>query len=469
MPFSKRTKIVCTVGPASAGRDTLCKMIKTGMNVARLNFSHGTYVTHSKLLKTVRAAAKLEGQPITILQDLQGPKIRVGDLPKEGVVLSSGETIIFSTKVSLYKKNKPQILPVTYKKLDRDVSVGQRIFLDDGLMEVKIEKVKDKEIITRVITGGLLLSHKGMNFPDSTLRVSALSEKDKKDLAFGLKQKVDWVALSFVTSAKDVLELRRLITKKIKNKNLQPNVLVKIEKHEAIENFDEILAVVDGVMVARGDLGVEIPAEEVPIRQKEIIEKCRKAGKPVIVATQMLDSMIRNPRPTRAEVSDVANAVIDHADAVMLSGESATGKYPLEAVETMSRIIKKTESSSFDDLSADRDTAGNAETIISHALRLMAKQKHINGVLTASFFTPSAERLNLSRPELSLFIAATSETEVRKLNLRWGVKPFLLKKCQEKVFVKNALKVLQAKNLIHRGMKLAVVLGHETGFEILEV
>ena len=469
MLLNKRTKIVCTIGPASSDLKILKKMMAAGMNVARLNFSHGNYVSHAKLLKTIRMAAKQTCESIAILQDLQGPKIRVGKLPKDGLLLKSGEVWNFSTKIFSYKKSKFNVLPVTYKKMSRDVKTGQRIFLDDGLMEVKIEKVRDGEVFARVIVGGKLLSHKGLNFPDSTLKVSSLSEKDKKDLAFGLRQKVDWVALSFVASGKDVKDLRALINKKVKNKKVAPKILVKIEKHEAIKNFEEILALADGVMVARGDLGVEIPAEEVPVRQKEIIERCRRAGKPVIVATQMLDSMTRNPRPTRAEVSDVANAVIDHADAVMLSGESATGSYPVETVEMMARIIKKTEASPFDDLPVSQDVSGNTEIIISHALRLMARQKQISGVLTADYLTTAAERLNLSRPEAFLFIASDSEIKVRQMNLRWGVKPFYLKKCSEKIFTKKATKFLQQKNIIYRGMKLAVVLGHETGFEILEV
>jgi len=470
MNISKRTKIVCTIGPASASDVVLRRMIKAGMNVARLNFSHGTYESHAAMLKKIRGAAKVEREPVAILQDLQGPKIRLGELPKNGVQIKNGEQIVFSTKISVFKAGTKILLPVTYKKLYKDVKVGHRIFLDDGLMEVKVEKISNQEVFCRVVNGGKLLSHKGMNFPDSTLKISSVSEKDKADLVFGVKQGVDWVALSFVTSAKDVKNLRTLLIKAAKGKKAAvPNIIAKIEKHEAIKNFNEILAEADGIMVARGDLGVEIPAEDVPIRQKEIIEKCRLAGKPVIVATQMLDSMTRNPRPTRAEVSDVANAVIDHADAVMLSGESATGSYPAETVEIMSKIIKKAEASPYDDLSVDKDAAGGAEAIVSHALRLLAARKHINGILSANYFTPLAERFNLSRPEVPLFLAAETETKVRRLNIRWGVRPFLLKKAEGKIFVKKSLEILRNEGLAKAGHKLALVLGHDTGFEILEI
>lgn len=463
MKTNKRTKIICTIGPASSSEDILRRMIRAGMNVARLNFSHGAYIEHAALIKKIRLAAKKEFEPVAILQDLQGPKIRVGELPKEGVQLKNGMAVVFSTKNNKFVRGKKIVLPVTYKNLHKDIKVGHRIFLDDGLLEVKVEKISGQKIHTRVINGGKLTSHKGLNFPDSTLRVSSVSEKDKADLAFGLKQGVDLVALSFVTSAADVKGLRARLKKS------RVKIIAKIEKLEAVKNFDEILDEADGIMVARGDLGVEIPAEEVPLRQKEIVEKCRRVGKPVIVATQMLDSMTRNPRPTRAEVSDVANAVIDHADAVMLSGESASGGYPVETVEMMAKIIRKTEASSFDDLSVEKDAGGGAEAIVSHSLRLLAARHHIHGVLSAAFLTPMAEKFNLSRPETPLFIAAETEAAVRRLNLRWGVFPFLMKKTDSGTFVKKSLKFLSEKKLIKPGQKIALALGHKVGFEILEV
>ncbi|MBI4592049.1 pyruvate kinase [Candidatus Uhrbacteria bacterium] len=344
---SKRTRIVCTVGPASEKPTTLEKMMRAGMDVARLNFSHATQKDHARLIRSIRAAARKTKKHVPIIGDLQGPKIRLGELPATGVDVGAGTSIVLTTATSRYRAGK---IPVTYKSLHRDVKKGDRILIDDGIFEFIVTNVSGREIHARVVNGGLVTSHKGMNFPDSTLKVSAITPKDKEDALFGISQGVEWIALSFVTSALPVLALKRLIKRhSLKGKPIA-RVMVKIEKHEAVKRFDEILAVADGIMIARGDLGVEIPAEEVPVRQKELIALCRKSGKPVVVATQMLDSMIRNLRPTRAEVSDVANAVFDCTGAVMLSGESATGKYPLQAVKMMAKIIKEAEASCYDDL-----------------------------------------------------------------------------------------------------------------------
>ncbi len=345
--MQKRTKIVCTIGPASAIPTKLLQMIKSGMNVARLNMSHGTYASHRSMIKMISVAAKKAGEPVALLADIQGPKIRLGILPEAGVDLKNGSVVIFTTASDTYRDG---ILPVTYKNMHRDVKVGDRVMIDDGILEVKVTKVNGKEVSAKVVNGGKVTSHKGMNFPDTTLKVSPITDKDKKDVAFAVKQRVQWIAMSFVTRPEDVRTMRKLIRSVSVGRVIDsPLLIVKIEKHEALKRFDEILKVADAIMVARGDLGVETPAEDVPLRQKEMIAKCRAAGKPVVVATQMLDSMIRNPRPTRAEVSDVANAVIDGAQAVMLSGETATGKYPVEAVAMMQKIILDTEASKFDD------------------------------------------------------------------------------------------------------------------------
>ncbi|MFH1253143.1 MAG: pyruvate kinase [Candidatus Uhrbacteria bacterium] len=450
----KRTKIVCTIGPASASEAVLKKMVKAGMNVARLNFSHGTYKEHRNLIKHLRAVEKITGEPIGILGDLQGPKIRVGDLPIDGWKIIKGETIE---------------LPVTYPNLYQDIKKGDRVLIEDGLMDGECVGGRKGFLKIKIRVGGTLFSHKGLNFPDSTLKIDSLTEKDKKDAAFCVQSGLHFVAMSFVVDPADVRSLRKILKKAADPNQPIPMIIAKIEKHEAVRQFDEILKEVDAVMVARGDLGVEIPAEQVPLVQKEIIEKCRAAGKPVIVATQMLDSMIRNPRPTRAEVSDVANAVIDHTDAVMLSGETATGKYPVEAVATMTKIIQETEASSFDDLSVNCESHDCPEAITSHTLRLMAKEKQITSALAANYFNPSAPRFNLLRPELSLFVAVSSEVEVRQLNLRWGIEAFLLKKCSEKVFVQKAIKLLKQRKMLARKEKLAVILGQENNFKILKV
>jgi pyruvate kinase len=332
----KRTKIIATIGPASEDKKILTQMIKNGLDIARLNFSHGSYPNHQLLIRHIRATAKKLRKRVLILQDLQGPKIRVGVLPRP----------------KLIKKNQTVIIGKDYV-FDYDISAivqkGHRILIEDGLMELKVTNVKDQLVTCKVVSGGSVQSHKGVNLPDSKVTMPILTQKDIADLQFGLKHGVDFVALSFVRDGTDIVVLKRLIKKYLPSRKKVPLIVAKIERKDAIKNFAKILKQTDWVMVARGDLGVELPDYEVPVLQKDIIAKCEKAGKPVIVATQMLDSMIRNPRPTRAEVSDVANAVIDHADAVMLSGETATGKYPVEAVAEMRRVIEDTEASPFDD------------------------------------------------------------------------------------------------------------------------
>ncbi|OGL96059.1 pyruvate kinase [Candidatus Uhrbacteria bacterium RIFOXYB12_FULL_58_10] len=445
-----RTKIICTIGPTSATPAILSSMIRSGMNVARLNFSHGTHAGHAKLYRMVRAAARKAGEPVAILGDLQGPKIRVGTLPEQGVELKVGETVT---------------LPVTYAALYKDAREGDRILIDDGLIEAAYVKGVSGKITVKVMNGGKVTSHKGMNFPDSTLRIASLTAKDREDVKFAVKLGVDWMALSFVTSPKDVIVLRRLIGK------APVRIIVKIEKHEAIDRFDEILAVTDAVMVARGDLGVETPAEDVPLRQKEIIEKCRLAGKPVVVATQMLDSMIRNPRPTRAEVSDVANAVCDHTDAVMLSGESASGKYPRQAVAMMARILTETEASTFDDVPMDEHLIESQVSDVSHALKMLAAGNHIDGVIASARFAPWSEMLMVSRPEVTLFLACPNEIVARQNAIRWGIRPFTLNAKTSKEFSAKAVQELKKRKWTKKGMRLAVVIGgeHGAGFDIVDV
>ncbi|KKR98776.1 MAG: Pyruvate kinase [Candidatus Uhrbacteria bacterium GW2011_GWF2_41_16] len=469
--FSKRTKIVCTIGPSSRDVTTLRAMIRAGMNVARLNFSHGTYTQHKILMSHILTAAKKEGEPVALLQDLQGPKIRLGNVPDEGVILETGKTVILQTETDHFVAGEIPVFPITYSHLHKDLSVSDRILIDDGLLELKTIRISDKRIRAEVVHGGRVTSHKGMNFPDSTLSISSLTEKDREDLKFGMQQGVDWVALSFVTSAKDIVLLRRLLKQAARPGQKIPHILAKIEKHEAITHFEEILQEVDGIMVARGDLGMEIPAEEVPLRQKEIVERCRQVGKPVIVATQMLDSMIRNPRPTRAEVSDAANAVIDHADAVMLSGESATGSYPVEAVEILARIAVTTESSPLDDLPdcEDADTP-MFEAVMSHLFRLLSVHHYIHGIVASPSLTLGCERLGISRPQIPLFLASSDPQEVRQLCLRWGVRPFLMKETSPDLFGKHAVQQLRKLQLVRSGMRIAVVHpGPFPGFDFLTV
>ncbi len=340
--ITKNTKIVCTIGPASSSREVLQGMIESGMNIARFNFSHGTHESNVALLKTVREAAEAAGAPVEALLDLQGPKIRIGILPEAGIVLTEGEIVTVHAGVTEAPEG---IIPVPYARMATEIKPGDAILLADGTMELEVTEVQGTVIKGKVTLGGTLLSRKGINVPGVSLVTEAITEKDDADLRFGLQQGMDFVALSFVRSAADVKELQKRIAEYLPEGMKTPDIIVKVEMQEALDNFDEILAVTDAVMVARGDLGLETPMHEVPLRQKEMIKKCIAAGKFVITATEMMGTMQYNPRPTRAEVSDVANAVFDHSDAVMLSGETAMGKYPVRTVKMMSDIICAVESS----------------------------------------------------------------------------------------------------------------------------
>jgi pyruvate kinase len=332
----RKTKIVATIGPATIGKEKITKMIKTGMNVARLNFSHGDHSYHEKTLNTVRAASKKLNTPVAVIQDLSGPKIRTGELYKDKVFLKKGTKLTLTTKRIVGDETKQF---VNYKKLPKEVKKGDFILLDDGKKKLQVVSTNSIEIKCKVITGGEIAARRGVNVPGVSLSISSITEKDKKDIMWGVKHDVDFMALSFVKNASDVKQLKRIL----KEFHSDVNVIAKIETYDAIDDIDNIINETDGVMVARGDLAVETPPEEVPILQKKIIEKCNRVGKPVIVATQMLESMITSPVPTRAEVSDVANSIVDGADAVMLSAETATGSYPIDAVKMMSNIAKKTE------------------------------------------------------------------------------------------------------------------------------
>ncbi|MBI4599625.1 pyruvate kinase [Candidatus Uhrbacteria bacterium] len=376
----KFTKIVCTIGPASEKKEILRKLIKAGMNVARLNFSHGTYASHAKLIRNIRSVAKELGEPIAILQDLQGPRIRIGEVADAGVQIKKGQEIILLPQAEYKATHTPTMLPNHYPPLSEEVKKGQHILIADGTMDLQVTKVKGTQITCEVIVGGLVKSHKGINVPGATLSAPSMTKKDREDCAFGVSQKVDFIALSFVRAGKDIKTLRSLL-KRFSTTHpaaLHIGIIPKIERWEAVKNFDEILALSDGIMVARGDLGLEIPAEKVPTVQKTLIKKCIEAHKPVIVATQMLESMTTNNRPTRAEVSDVANAVIDHTDAVMLSGESAAGKYPVQAVAMMARIAHETEKSHFDDYVCARVSQEKTpQELIAHAVADMTRSKKI--------------------------------------------------------------------------------------------
>ena len=415
----RRTKIVCTIGPSCNTQEGITNLFLHGMNVARINFSHGTHETHERSIKYIRKTAKENDYSIAVLMDLQGPKIRVGQMKHSGQVLEDGALVKITGK-EVEGTNK--VIPIDYKSLAQEAEVGDKILFDDGLLEVKITNKFDDELEAKVVVGGLLKSRKGVNLPNVDISIPALTEKDEKDLEFGLKQDVDFVALSFVRSAKEVKNLKQ----RIKNAGSEATVIAKIEKPEALEVIDEIIDVADGIMVARGDLGIEIATEEVPFVQKMIIEKCRKFGKPVITATQMLDSMIINPRPTRAESSDVANAVLDGTDAVMLSAETAAGKYPMEAVNVMDRICRKIEERRlqlYNSLQYRKPNLKEKQIIESIAFSCIAMADNVEAsvISTITHSGNTARRIAKFRPKVPIFAFTETQKVRRQLNLVWGV------------------------------------------------
>lgn len=456
--MNKRTKIVCTIGPACESVETLVKMVVAGMNVARLNFSHGSYENHTELFNNIREVEKQTGEPIAVLQDLQGPKIRVGVLPQEGIVLTAGTTVLFDTSLREYSG---QAIPVDYKELHKYLKSGERLLLNDGKMETEIVSVQGTSIVTTVRVGGTLTSHKGINVPDSTLTVRAMSDKDKEDAKFGLSLGVDFIALSFVRNAQDVIELRTLLQEESLQKNIDTTtpikIIAKIERKEAVENIESILEVVDGIMVARGDLGIEVPGEQVPVIQKRLIEAALRFSKPVIVATQMLDSMQENPRPTRAEVSDVANAVIDHTDAVMLSNESAVGKYPVETVETMGKVLVETEASNYNDLPLELHShkGESASQTLEDLGRILAQKVQAQAIVVGSNHEDAARVMSSFRPELPIFVPAHNTRVLHQMNLQWGVVPIL----SEAVSLEKFLQEIKQK---YTDLSQVVVVGSES-------
>lgn len=419
----KRTKIVATVGPACSTYDKLLDLVKAGVNCFRLNFSHGSYEDKTQIIEYIREINKTEPYNIAILGDLQGPKLRVGDLENGKVELKEGQEIIFTTEKIVGTSEK---IYVSYPNLAKDVKVGERIFLDDGKMEVMAKEIlNDKELKIQVTLGGILLPKKGVNLPDSSLTMPSLTEKDIADLDFILEKNLDWVALSFVRNTNDVREIKG----RIKEKNGTIKLISKIEMPEALRNIRDIIIESDGIMVARGDLGVEVPVEQVPLIQKDIILKCMHRAKPVIVATQMMESMMERTKPNRSEVTDVANAVLEGADAVMLSGETAMGAYPKLVVETMSKIILEVENNVYD---YDRDDIltpqAHSPSILSDALCYSACNiaKDINASalvgMTQSGYT--AFMLSSYRPKVPLFIFSKERTLINQLSLSWGVRAF---------------------------------------------
>lgn len=421
----RRTKIVCTIGPATQSEEQLERLMHAGMNVARLNFSHGTQQDHAVVIERLRAISARLGCPIAILQDLQGPKIRTGSLQGgQPVRLVDAALIIITTRDVA---GTADLISTTYQSLPQDVKAGDRILLDDGLMELRVLAANETDVQCQVVHGGILKEHKGINLPGVAVSAPALTEKDREDLRFGVMHGVDYVALSFVRQPEDVLEAKELIrqfqVEKGETDQVMPLPLIaKLEKPEALVHLDEILAAVDGVMVARGDLGVEMAPEKVPLIQKRIISTCNDVGLPVITATQMLESMITNPRPTRAEASDVANAILDGTDAIMLSAETATGAYPIEAVEMMVRIALEVEAGGRTARQPPSQQLTQAHAV-SHAARALSEEASVQAIVIFTRSGASAHLISKDRPRPPILAYTPSEQVYRQLALWWGVWP----------------------------------------------
>jgi len=453
----RRTKIVATIGPATSSPEVLKALIEAGATTLRLNFSHGTHADHQRSIRLIRQIAFELNQPVGILQDLQGPKIRLGRFETGSVVVDKGDRFTLTSRAIVGTQVQSS---VTYDLLAEEVPCGATILLDDGRVEMLVEQVDRaaKELQCRVVVGGPLSNNKGVNFPGVYLSIKAMTDKDRQDLIFGLDQGVDWVALSFVRNPQDVLEIKDLISSAGK----QVPVIAKIEKHEAIDQMEAILALCDGVMVARGDLGVELPAEDVPVLQKRLIATSNRLGIPVITATQMLDSMVNSPRATRAEVSDVANAILDGTDAVMLSNETAVGKYPVEAVATMARIATRIEqeeelASSHANVKTSRRSIPNA---ISQAVGQIAEQLGAAAIMTLTKTGSTARNVSKFRPQTPI-LAVTPHVDVaRQLQMVWGVKPLLVLDLPStgQTF-QAALNVAQEKDLLSEGDLVVMTAG----------
>ena len=420
-----KTKIVCTLGPSTCVVDRLVQLIRAGMDVARLNFSHGSYDDHRIALHNLNEAMRQTGEQIALLQDLQGPKIRIGEFGAPSVQLTAGDTFTISTEPVVGTASE---VSTSYTHLTSDVHSGDNILLDDGKLRLRVREVKQARVVCEVIVGGTLSGHKGINLPGSSVSAPSFTEKDLRDLEFGLMNGIDYVALSFVRSADDICELRKAIVQRAGEDRVLP-IIAKIEKPQSIANIDAIISEADGIMVARGDLGVELPPEDVPLLQKMIIKKCNTAGKPVIIATQMLESMINSPTPTRAEASDVANAVVDGGDAVMLSGETSVGKFPLEAVQIMDRIIRKVESEHVGPVRLIDRALGGVESqhdALGRAACVLAEQMNAAAIVAVTRSGETARVISHYRPRPQIIAITDSPGILRRLGLMWGVEGMVI-------------------------------------------
>lgn len=418
----KRTKIVATIGPSSSDRETLLKMMHAGMNVARLNFSHGSYEDHAKAIDTIRELNSETGLNIALLADLQGPKIRTRKMQDNGVLLKNGSEVIVVVDKDMV--GTAEKFAINYEALPKDTQPGELILLDDGKIHLEVIATNGlDEIKAKVLHGGVLSSNKGVNLPNTNISLPSLTEKDLEDLDFAIKHDFDWIGLSFVRSARDILELKGIIS----NHKCKAKVVAKIEKPEAIQDIDEIIRTTDALMVARGDLGVEIPMEDVPLVQKMLVKKCYTHAKPIIVATQMMESMIDNISPTRAEVNDVANAVLDGADAVMLSGETSVGKFPVEVIQAMTKIIKKIEQANIiyhkEEIPEKSQDRFVTDSICFNATRL-SQRVEADAIITMSFSGYTAYKIASQRPKAPIYVFTSNQQILTQVNLIWGVRGF---------------------------------------------
>lgn len=458
----RKTKIVCTLGPATNDVEIMKQLIQNGMDAARINFSHGTYETHAETIAKLKQAREELNAPIPLILDTKGPEIRVKTFKEDKVRLEEDATFTLTTREVEGDMN---IVSVTYADLPKDVHRGSRILIDDGLIELKVEDITETDVVCKVVNGGVMKSRKGVNLPGVEVNLPSLMEKDIEDLKFGVENGFDIVAASFIRSAEDVLKIRRVLEE---NGGGQMHIISKIENQQGVENIDKILEASDGIMVARGDLGVEIPPEEVPLVQKILIAKANRIGKPVITATQMLESMVHSPRPTRAEANDVANAIFDGSDAIMLSGETAAGAYPLEAVATMARIALKAESA-VDYAAKLANTTEPARVNITNAISMAAcataaelKTAAITTVTKSGF---TARMISRYRPACPLIASTSDETVWRQMNLIWGCKPMLYTgELPRGGVFDTALEIAVKSGLLKNGDTVVSALGMPLGF-----
>jgi pyruvate kinase len=453
--FRKKTKIICTIGPATRDVSTLKRMVRAGMNLARLNFSHGSYNEHEAAFNNIRAASNKLKVPVGIIQDLQGPKMRLGIIPGGERRLKQGQEVIFTTD----EKTTSDEIFIAYPQFHKDVKEKQKFFLCDGAIKMEILQKKGKRVFCKVITGGVISSHKGVNLPETNISAPSVTEKDIEDLNFGIKLGVDYIAISFVRKYEDVLKVKEQIERKGKT----IPVIAKIEKPEAVRNIDAIIDASDAIMVARGDMGIELPLAEVPVIQKDIISKCNLLGKPVITATQMLETMILNPFPTRAEVSDVANAVLDGTSAVMLSGETAVGKYPVKVVQTMAQTLVETEKA-IDYKNIDRKkiascTSSGADAI-AHAAVTVAEDMNVGVVVPFTLSGSTAMMLSKYRPQAPI-LALTPDTGIcNRMTLLWNVFPSLAENAlNTEDMIETAEKQVKAYDLAKMDGLIVIVAG----------